>query len=56
MAGAIGDDVASSVATTRLEDAGVDLSHRGPPRRGIRDRIRAPRVRAGRTAREYRDA
>ena len=27
MAGAIGDDAASSVATTRLEDAGVDLSH-----------------------------
>ena len=27
MAGAIGDDAASSVATSRLEDAGVDLSH-----------------------------
>ena len=48
--------IGASWIAESASDAGVDLSHRGPPRRGIRDRIRAPRVRAGRTAREYRDA
>ena len=48
--------IAASWIAESAADAGVNLARRGPPRRGNRDRIRAPRVRPGRSAREYRDA
>jgi membrane protein len=48
--------VAASWIAESASDAGVDLAKRAAPKRGIRERIRSPRVRAGRTAREHRDA